>query len=187
MSEMQSILPTIRSKKDFEYAITRTKFSDLILLEISISDIHWYVKEGKKAGKRFYLHADLIKGIKSDEHAIKYLVDEFSPIGIISTRHNVVQYAMKLKVKGILRIFLLDNKAVETALHVIKNTNPDYIEILPGVLPEWINYFSKETNIPLLTGGLIRTTDEVEIALKSGAKAVTTSDHKLWKIYSAKI
>lgn len=187
MSEIQSILPTIRSKKDFEYVITRTKFTDMILLEISISDIPWYVEEGKKAGKRFYIHVDLIKGIKSDEHAIKYLINEFSPIGIISTRNNVVQYAKKLGVKGILRIFLLDNKSVETALNMINNTKPDYIEILPGVLPQWINYFSMETDIPLLTGGLIRTMEEVEVALESGAKAVTTSDHKLWKIYSAKI
>lgn len=57
---------------------------------------------------------------------------------------------------------------------------PDYIEMLPGVIPELISEVRERTGIPIINGGLIRTKKHIENALAAGAIAVTTSDKTLW-------
>ena len=59
----------------------------------------------------------------------------------------------------------------------------NYIEVLPGVVPELIKEVKEITGIPIFAGGFIRTEKDVEQALAAGASAVTTSDTDLWKKY----
>ena len=90
---------------------------------------------------------------------------------------------MKAKAKGIIaiqRMFLLDTIALEKSYSLIDQTVPDYIEMLPGVIPELISEVYERTGIPIINGGLIRTKKHVQDALDAGAVAVTTSDHELW-------
>ena len=59
--------------------------------------------------------------------------------------------------------------------------SPDYIEVLPGVVPKIISEIREKTGKPIFAGGLIETIEEVEAAIEAGATAITTSDRALWK------
>jgi glycerol uptake operon antiterminator len=70
--------------------------------------------------------------------------------------------------------------ALETSYKVIERAQPDYLEVLPGIMPEIIKEVRKEAGIPVIAGGLIRTVENVTEALEAGAEAVTTSNPQLW-------
>lgn len=78
------------------------------------------------------------------------------------------------------RLFLLDSLALETSYKVIERAQPDYLEVLPGIMPEIIKEVREQAQIPIIAGGLIRTKENVLQALEAGAEAVTTSNPDLW-------
>lgn len=175
----QKVLPAARNIKQFEQLL-KTEFQYIVLLEVHISHLKTLKNEASRKGKKLIIHADLIQGLKTDNYAADYLCNEIKPDGIISTRANMIQ---KAKAKGILaiqRMFLLDTIALEKSYSLIELAEPDYIEMLPGVIPELINEVHERTGIPIINGGLIRTKAHIENAIAAGAIAVTTSDHALW-------
>ncbi|MER2172159.1 MAG: glycerol-3-phosphate responsive antiterminator, partial [Psychrobacillus psychrodurans] len=112
-----------------------------------------------------------------------FLCNDIRPAGIISTRANMI---LKAKSKGIIsiqRMFLLDTIALEKSYSLIERTQPDYIEILPGVIPQLISEVHTRTGIPVISGGLIRSEEHVRDALNAGSKAVTTSNKELWTVF----
>lgn len=86
----------------------------------------------------------------------------------------------KNNILAIQRIFLIDTIALETSYKLAANVQPDFIEVLPGVLPQYIQKVKNDTNIDIITGGLIDNEDHIKQALQAGAKAVTTSNTDLW-------
>lgn len=175
----QKVLPAARNIKQFEQLL-KTDFQYVVLLEVHISHLRTLVKEAGKRKKKVIIHADLIQGLKTDNYAADFLCNEIKPDGIISTRANMIQ---KAKAKGILaiqRMFLLDTIALEKSYSLIEMAEPDYIEMLPGVIPELISEVHERTGIPIINGGLIRTKAHIENAIAAGAVAVTTSDKALW-------
>ena len=59
---------------------------------------------------------------------------------------------------------------------------PDYVEILPGVIPRVIAELAHGMNTPLIAGGLIKTKEEVVAALGAGAVAVSTTAESVWAL-----
>lgn len=178
----QGILPAARNLKQFE-RLLRSPYTYIVVLEVHISHIKALKNEATRNGKKIIIHADLIQGLKTDDFAAEFLCNDIRPAGIISTRSNML---IKAKAKGIIaiqRMFLLDTIAVEKSYSLIERTTPDYIEVLPGVIPHMIQEVHERTNIPVISGGLIRTEEQVKAALDAGAHAMTTSNEQLWKIF----
>lgn len=180
--EEQKLMPAIKQMKDFEKML-ESPFEYAIMLEIHISQVRPAMQLAQRRGKKLILHADLIQGLKNDEYAAEYLCQEFRPAGLISTRGNVILKAKQKGVIAIQRFFLLDSNALEKNYALIEKTRPDYIEVLPGSIPRMITEVREKTGIPVLAGGLIRTIEDVEQALESGATAVTTSNKTLWDTF----
>ncbi|MBP1157394.1 MULTISPECIES: glycerol-3-phosphate responsive antiterminator [unclassified Paenibacillus] len=176
----QSIVPAIRNMKDFDQLL-KTDYEFLVLLNAHIAQVKPLVRRASEQGKKMFLHADLIEGLKSDEYATEFLAQEIRPAGIISTRNNVVLTAKKKGLIAIQRLFMLDTLALENSYMQLEKTKPDYVEVLPGIMPHIIREFLEETKIPVLAGGLIRTEEDVRLALEAGATAVTTSRKALWQ------
>lgn len=74
--------------------------------------------------------------------------------------------------------------ALEMSYSLLERTKPDFIEVLPGVMPDIIKEVHEKTGIPIFAGGLIRSVEDVENALLAGATTVTTSRKELWEHYS---
>jgi glycerol uptake operon antiterminator len=176
----QSILPAIRNMKALEKFLD-TSFEYGVFLEMHVSQLKSAFSMAHSRNKKILVHADLIHGLKNDEYATEFLCQEFKPYGIISTRAGVI---LKTKSKGVVaiqRIFLLDSQALEKSYALIKKTDPDYIELLPGTMPSIIKEVTNKISVPILAGGFIRTIEDVENVLEAGATAATTSMVDLWK------
>ena len=92
----------------------------------------------------------------------------------------MIKKAKSLKVTTILRIFVIDSHALNRSIALIKQVQPDYVEVLPGVASKVISIINQETQTPVIAGGLIDLESEVEAAISSGAEYVTTSNKSLW-------
>jgi glycerol uptake operon antiterminator len=177
----QKILPAIRNLKDFDELLS-SDFERLVLLNIHIAQLKAVVNRAREHKKKIFVHVDLIDGLKSDEYATEYLAQEIRPEGIITTRNNVILTARKKGIISIQRLFLIDTMALENSLAQLERTKPDYVEVLPGVIPQMIREISQRIQIPIIAGGLIRTREDVERALQAGATSVTTSRKELWAV-----
>lgn len=176
----QTVIPAARSLKDFEQ-LMQAGMEYVVMLQIHLSQAKYVAGLAKQNGVKLLLHADLIQGLRPDEHGAQFLCQEVRPSGLISTHAQVVATARKRGLLGVQRIFLLDSQSLETSYRVIQSVQPDWIEVLPGVLTEVIREIATNTQTPVVAGGFIRTTDDVDRAIDAGAMAVTSSDKHLWE------
>ena len=175
----QSVLPAVHKPKDVEEVLASSN-TYMVLLGGHMGQLQSTVELIRQHGKKIFLHADLIDGLKNDEYAADFLCQTIRPTGIISTRANVVMRVKQRGLVAIQRMFLLDSDALERGYRLLEKTRPDFIEVLPGIMPEIISEVKLHTGIPVIAGGLIRTTEHVNEALQAGATAITTSRKQLW-------
>lgn len=128
------------------------------------------------------LHMDLVNGLANDESGLRYLATLDRLDGIITVRPHLVPVARKMSLLCVLRLFLQDGRAVERGLQVIERSQPDAVEIMPGVsFLETADRFSNLA-MPCIAGGLIRTPELVQRIIHAGAKAVSTTNSALWSL-----
>jgi len=176
----QKIIPAARTIKQFD-KVVKSEFEYIVLLEVHLSHLRSLKQEADRHGKKLIIHAVLIHGLKTDNFAADYLCNDIRPAGIISTRSNMILKAKSRGILAIQRVFLIDTIALEKSYSLLEQTAPDFIELLPGVIPDMIKEVSIQTGIPVITGGLIRTDEQIEQAFAAGAIAITTSNKELWK------
>ena len=127
------------------------------------------------------VNVDMVGGVASDASGIRFLAREVD--GVISTHRNVVQIARSNGALAIQRLFAIDTSAVERGLKVLRQADPDAVEILPGLaFPEIVESYRAALNKPVLAGGLIKDRPTAAAILEAGAAGVSTSDHRLWKL-----
>ncbi|TVY12037.1 glycerol-3-phosphate responsive antiterminator [Paenibacillus cremeus] len=169
--------------KDLEHLL-QTSYTTLVLLDTHIAQLASIAQLVRQHRKQLLVHVDLIHGLKNDDHAIEFLCQTVKPAGIISTRASAVATAKKHKTLGIQRHFILDSTALEMTYKQSEKNQPDYLEVMPGVMPHIIAEMRQRIGIPILAGGLIRTLEDVLQALQAGAIAVTTSRRELWDAFA---
>ena len=127
------------------------------------------------------VNVDMVGGVASDASGIGFLAREVD--GVISTHRKVVEIARSNGALAIQRLFAIDTSAVERGLKVLRQADPDAVEILPGLaFPEIVESYRAALNKPVLAGGLIKDRPTAAAILEAGAVGVSTSDHRLWKL-----
>lgn len=152
----------------------------LFFLSGSIFDIDRTVKRAKDAGKMVFVHLDLLDGFSRDAVAVEYLCRRTETDGIITTKSSMIKVIKSFNKISIQRLFLIDSINFEAGIKSVKQTQPDAVEILPGIMHQITNQIVSKTRTPIVTGGLIRSKDDIIQSLKAGAQAVSTSNPKLW-------
>lgn len=173
------ILPAIRSMKDME-KFFKMDYDRCVLLDTHIGHLQGILEQIKKHEKEVMLHIDLIKGLSNDEAAVEYVIQQYKPHGIISTKSKIIRRAKKLNTLTILRVFILDSTALSRSIELIKQSDPDLVEVLPGVATKVIKEIRDKTGKRIIAGGLINTDEEIELAIESGAQYITSSDTSIW-------
>ncbi len=174
------IIAAVRDDGGLE-ACLREDVQVVFVLYGDLCSISGIISRIKAAGKLAIVHADLISGLSAKEISVDYLHRNTQADGIISTRANLIQRAKELQMMTILRVFLIDSMAYETALGA-KNLRPDAIDILPGLMPGMIRKLHQATGLPVLTGGLITQKQEVLQALDAGALAISSTVPAVWQM-----
>ncbi|WP_272893703.1 glycerol-3-phosphate responsive antiterminator [Heyndrickxia oleronia] len=181
MIQLEGIIPAMRGMKGFD-KILKSEKKHIVFLETRLSLLLHAVKHAKQMDKQVLVHVDLIQGLKADEYGLDFLIRDMKVDGIISTRGSAITYAKRNNVTSIQRVFALDSHALENSIKMINTLKPDYIEILPGIVPFILEEVYEKTGIPIIAGGLIRTKQDIEYAFSKGAKAITTSMPLLWEL-----
>ena len=187
----QPILLAISQMKDFEKFL-QSPLDTCILMDFHINLLPSMMQAAHTAGKTVYLHADLLRGVSADEFGCEYLCQRLRADGIISTKPKVLEAARRNRVATILRLFLIDTKSLDKGASLIKNLQPDHVELLPGLacdaiadLKQRLQPEASTQTQSFLCGGLIKTHDQISRCLEAGACAVTLSDRELAEKYLA--
>ncbi len=180
MLAKQQVIAAVRSEDELNKALA-SNVSVVFLLKSSIFDFTEKINHIKNSGKYCFIHSDLIDGIGNDAAGIEYLIREADPDGIITTKKNIAQRAASLGCPAILRVFMLDSASYESSVHLISLLRPAGVEILPGLMPKIISRAKADFSVPIISGGLITSQNEVEEAIAAGASAVSTTAYELWK------
>jgi glycerol uptake operon antiterminator len=70
---------------------------------------------------------------------------------------------------------------IERQAHQNRDSQPDMIEILPGIIvPKMIRKICAKSRVPVICGGLIQDKEDVMNALSAGAAAISTTCPEVW-------
>ena len=173
VKEEEGLMQCLRSEVDAVFIL----FGDAC----SIAGI---VEQIKKAGKMAMVHIDLINGLNSKDAATDFIRTYTDADGIITTKGNLIAHAKEIGLATVLRYFVLDSMSLDNIRkqsHVKWDSQPDVIEILPGILvPKMIRKITASSRIPVICGGLIQEKEDVMNALSSGAAAISTTSSDVW-------
>ncbi|MDO5417578.1 MAG: glycerol-3-phosphate responsive antiterminator [Lachnospiraceae bacterium] len=148
----------------------------------NICSIPQIVERVKARGKLAFVHVDLITGFSAKEIVVEFIKENTSADGIISTRPALVKRAMELGLLGGLRAFLIDSIALENTRRQLAAFQPDFMEIMPGVIPKVFRQIRGDTSVLLVAGGLMSDKPDIMAAFQAGADAVSTTKEELWAV-----
>ena len=176
--------PVIATVKDIQ-SMEKSFESDSQIIFILFGDIcsiASIVDRVKRQGRTAMVHLDLVSGFDGREIAVDYIKNMTGADGIISTKTAQINRAKELGLYAVHRFFVLDSRSLENIRKQSAVTKPDCIEILPGIMPKIITRVTKAQRIPVIAGGLIDDKEDVMLALKAGATAISTTKQELWFI-----
>ena len=173
------VIAAVRSPEGMKKALD-TQVSAIFLLSGNPFTLPVMVEEGIDAGRKVFVHIDLMEGFSKDAAGIRWLARTVKPTGILTTRAPLIRAAKEEKLTTVLRVFLIDSSSVATAEKAIRACEPDYVEVMPGLVSRGLSALKARITQPLIAGGMLETQDDVEAAVKAGAVRISTSNEELW-------
>lgn len=180
--------PIIAAVKDFNGLAECCKLEDINIVFILFGDICTIpsiVEKVKAAGKMAMVHIDLISGFSYKEIVVDFIKQNTKADGIITTKPAMVKRGKELSLYTILRFFVIDSMALENIQKLNRqypDERPDFIEVLPGVMPKIIKKVAKNSKNPLIASGMITAKEDVVQALEAGAISISTTNQDVWRM-----
>jgi glycerol uptake operon antiterminator len=179
LSQQHPVAAAIKSKEEFANALS-SKAVLLFILKGDAFHLSSFISQAHALKKGVVVHIDLISGIGKDRAGIHYLRN-IGVDAIITSRSQLIAAGRAEKLVTIQRLLLLDDLALETGARMVARSQPDIIEVLPGVIfPEVAHQLRSLLQGPFIAGGFIRTLSEVEHIRASGAVLCSSSTQELW-------
>lgn len=180
--EENPIIAAVKSPEDLKECCSISEIRIVFILYGDICSLGEIVKTIKDAGKIAMVHVDLIGGLSTREVAVDFIHTSTQADGIITTKQSLIKRARELSMFTVLRFFLLDSMAYENICQQQYSVKPDFIEVLPGVMPGIIQKLCNTVKIRIIAGGLISDRDSVMAALDAGACGVSSTNHRVWRL-----
>ena len=130
--------------------------------------------------KPVLIHTDFLRGLDLQHESLEFLKRQVDPAGIVSTKGKVVRAARKVGIPAILRVFLIDLTSFFRTVDGVNESDPDAIEVMPGIAPQVIHRFREYLALPIILGGMLTTPEEINAAFEHGANAVSIGARRLW-------
>lgn len=179
LAQQYPVAAAIKSEDDYEKALA-SQSGLLFLLKGDAFHLETFIAQAHAQKKGVVVHLDLISGIGKDRAGIHYLRN-LAIDAIITSRSQLIAAGRAEKLITIQRILLLDDSALETGTRMIARSQPDIVEVLPGIIfPDVITQLSTLLPGPFIAGGFIRTFAEVERIIAAGAILCSSSSEQLW-------
>lgn len=174
----QSIIPVISDMKALQKFLKHQE-EWCVLMDFHINLVEDVLETLHAHQKKALVHMDLIKGIQNDKFGVQFLCQKYHADGIISTKPGPIEYAKKNHCVSVLRVFLIDSRSLEKGSMLAQELQPDYVEVLPAIVPFAVEAMQRHCSVPVIGGGLIRNAQDIRQCKEQGMVAVTTSNLKL--------
>jgi glycerol uptake operon antiterminator len=179
LMEQYPVAAAIKSVADQEVAL-QSRAMLLFLLKGDAFSLGDFLTRAHQRKKAVSIHLDLISGIGKDRAGIQYLRQQ-GVDAIITSRSHLIAAGKAEGLITIQRLLLLESSALEVGIKSIVRSQPDIVEVLPGVIfPDMVARLRQHLELPLITGGFIRSFADVERVHKAGAMLCSTSAQELW-------
>lgn len=173
------MIPAIKEMSDLDHVCLEN--NDLIfLLNAELRQLRDYVAWAQEKDKLVFLHMDLARGIGKDREGIAYLAEEIGIDGIVTTKNQLIRYAKECNLTTVQRLFIVDSGALHTGLAMVRESQPDLVEVLPGIAIPHVKQL-QTLEIPVIAGGLITSEQDIATLLQSQAIGISTTNSTLWK------
>ena len=179
--ESSPVITAVKDDCGLEHAMEKD-CAIVFILYGTVCSISGIVDKVKEHGKLAIVHVDLILGLSSKEVAVDFIRENTRADGIISTRPGLVKRAMELGLIGGQRAFLIDSIALENTRRQLAAFQPDFMEIMPGMMPKILRQIREITSVLLVAGGLLSDKQDIMAAFQAGVDAVSTTKEDLWEV-----
>ena len=183
--EANPVIAAVKSDAGLQAAVEMEEIQVIFVLYGDVCTIPEILERIKAAGKKAMVHIDLIAGLSAKEISVEFIARQTRADGIITTKPALVRRAKELGIFAVLRFFVIDSLALKNIenLEMQSGTSkPDFIEVLPGVMPKVLGRIAKVSRIPMIAGGLITEKEDVIAALSVGAIAVSSTNQDVWNL-----
>ena len=183
--EANPVIAAVKSDAGLQAAVEMEEIQVIFVLYGDVCTIPEILERIKAAGKKAMVHIDLIAGLSAKEISVEFIARQTRADGIITTTPALVRRAKELGIFAVLRFFVIDSlalKNIENLEMQCGTSRPDFIEVLPGVMPKVLGRIAKVSRIPMIAGGLITEKEDVIAALSVGAIAVSSTNQDVWKL-----
>lgn len=176
--ERRRVAAAVRTEEDFAAAL-KSAVDVIFMQNSSILTVEKLISRSHEAGKKIFIHMDFTDGIGKDRAGLEFL-KKLGADGILTTKTGMIRPARELGLITVQRFFIVDSHSVDTAVESIRIAKPEVVEIMPGVVVKKIREFAEKVKTPILVGGLLEYSEEVDAAIEAGATAVSTACRNLW-------
>ena len=183
--EANPVIAAVKNDAGLQAAVEMEEVQVIFVLYGDVCTIPEILERIKAAGKKAMVHIDLIAGLSAKEISVEFIARQTRADGIITTKPALVRRAKELGIFAVLRFFVIDSlalKNIENLEMQCGTSRPDFIEVLPGVMPKVLGRIAKVSRIPMIAGGLITEKEDVIAALSVGAIAVSSTNQDVWKL-----
>lgn len=183
--EANPVIAAVKDDAGLQAAVEMEEIQVIFVLYGDVCTIPEILERIKAAGKKAMVHIDLIAGLSAKEISVEFIARQTRADGIITTKPALVRRAKELGIFAVLRFFVIDSlalKNIENLEMQCGTSRPDFIEVLPGVMPKVLGRIAKVSRIPMIAGGLITEKEDVIAALSVGAIAVSSTNQDVWKL-----
>ena len=183
--EPNPVIAAVKSDAGLQAAVEMEEIQVIFVLYGDVCTIPEILERIKAAGKKAMVHIDLIAGLSAKEISVEFIARQTRADGIITTKPALVRRAKELGIFAVLRFFVIDSlalKNIENLEMQCGTSRPDFIEVLPGVMPKVLGRIAKVSRIPMIAGGLITEKEDVIAALSAGAIAVSSTNQDVWNL-----
>ena len=183
--EANPVIAAVKSDAGLQAAVEMEEIQVIFVLYGDVCTIPEILERIKAAGKKAMVHIDLIARLSAKEISVEFIARQTRADGIITTKPALVRRAKELGIFAVLRFFVIDSlalKNIENLEMQCGTSRPDFIEVLPGVMPKVLGRIAKVSRIPMIAGGLITEKEDVIAALSVGAIAVSSTNQDVWKL-----
>lgn len=181
--EAAPVVAAVKDDSGLETCLT-SDVDAVFILYGDICTIANIVARVKDAGKIAMVHMDLVTGLSPQDVSIDFIRKYTRADGIITTKANLITHAREIGLVTVLRYFVIDSLAlfsIERRSRENRDSQPDMIEILPGIIvPKMVRKICSMSKVPVLCGGLIQEKEDVMNALANGAAAISTTCPEVW-------
>lgn len=168
------VIPAVTTIEEFKKALSKKTFPCIMVKTGDINTLPDLIKQAHNHNKFVMLHQDSIKGVARDKSGIEF----YAQLGVDALITTKPQYIKAIKEAGmiaILCLFLIDSTAFSSGMQSLKSYQPDAVVVMPIFIPkEFIQKIISQTGTKVLTGGLVRSMEDIKACRAKGVIGIAT-------------